>query len=839
MRITKSILLLIFFSICFLKGNAQEEAIKPLKDILSDIEKRYQVSFTYADENIQGITLKPPSQDLDIKEVLNYFQQHTGLHFQILDDRFIAISETEAQLMSICGFIKDSLSQQAIQGATVKSGNKFTVTDRKGFFSIEDVPADSTFTIQYLGNKTTRKNILQGSGCPVIYLDPEIITLKAVLVNNYLTEGVNKQLDGSIVMNAENMGILPGLIEPDVLQSIQALPGIQSFNETVSDINVRGGTNDQNLVTWNGIKMYQTGHFFGLISAFNPYLTDEVILIKNGTSASLGEGVSSSILINTDNKVAQNFSGSTGLNMIYGDIFTKIPVSKKASIQLSARRSITDWIKSPTYDQYFERIFINTEVAENSKGINQLLDADEDFYFYDVSLKFLYDISEKDKLRVNFLNIYNDIEYQESAVVDNVVQSKTSGLDQHSMAAGFSYSRLWSSKFKTNAQFHYSLYELDAVNFDILRNQRLLQGNEVLDIGFKLDAKQSINKNYELTGGYEFSEIGVTNMEDINNPDFSRLIKEVTQAHALFLEGNHSSDSENTNIQAGLRVNYYDKPDEVTVEPRLAVTQRIFGDFFLEVLGEYKSQVTSQVIDFQNDFLGVEKRRWVLSNGVDVPVIKSKQASAGITYNKKKFLISLEGYYKDVEGITSSSQGFQNQFQFIRTSGAYNTTGFDFLINKKLLDLNMWLSYSYAESNYEFAAFDPVEFPNNLDVRNIITFGNSYQKDNFGISLGFNWYSGRPFTKAVGVGGATNRSIVYEVPNSSQLEDYLRIDISAKYNFKLGDRAKGEIGASVWNVLDNTNTINRYYRVTSANDLNRVDEFSLGFTPNVVLRVNF
>jgi len=95
--------------------------------------------------------------------------------------------------------------------------------------------------------------------------------LEEVVITNYLTSGISKNIDNTITIKPEKFGILPGLIEPDVLQTIQALPGILSADETVSNINVRGGTHDQNLILWNGIKMYQSGHFFGLISAFNPY----------------------------------------------------------------------------------------------------------------------------------------------------------------------------------------------------------------------------------------------------------------------------------------------------------------------------------------------------------------------------------------------------------------------------------------------------------------------------------------------------------------------------------------------------------------------------------------
>jgi hypothetical protein len=43
-------------------------------------------------------------------------------------------------------------------------------------------------------------------------------------------------------------------VDPDVLQSIQALPGVESTNESIANINVRGGTNDQNLMLWDNIK---------------------------------------------------------------------------------------------------------------------------------------------------------------------------------------------------------------------------------------------------------------------------------------------------------------------------------------------------------------------------------------------------------------------------------------------------------------------------------------------------------------------------------------------------------------------------------------------------------
>ena len=69
---------------------------------------------------------------------------------------------------------------------------------------------------------------------------------------------------------------------------------------------------------------------------------------------------------------------------------------------------------------------------------------------------------------------------------------------------------------------------------------------------------------------------------------------------------------------------------KVRFEPRFNLSYQFIDDLFLEVLGEQKSQVTSQSIDLQTDFLGVENRRWVLSNPENRPVIESQQISAGL-----------------------------------------------------------------------------------------------------------------------------------------------------------------------------------------------------------------
>ena len=72
----------------------------------------------------------------------------------------------------------------------------------------------------------------------------DLQSLEEVVVTNYLTSGISKKLTNTVTIEPQKFGILPGLLEPDVLQTIQALPGVISVNELASDINIRGLTID-------------------------------------------------------------------------------------------------------------------------------------------------------------------------------------------------------------------------------------------------------------------------------------------------------------------------------------------------------------------------------------------------------------------------------------------------------------------------------------------------------------------------------------------------------------------------------------------------------------------
>ena len=265
---------------------------------------------------------------------------------------------------------------------------------------------------------------------------------------------------------------------------------------------------------------------------------------------------------------------------------------------------------------------------------------------------------------------------------------------------------------------------------------------------------------------------------------------------------------------------------------------KLSKSFSLEALAELKNQHTTQLIDYQTDFLGIEKRRWVLSNEKTIPFLKGKQVSLGMQYNRNNLLVSLEAYLKNVNGIITPSQGFQNQFQSVYAIGEYNTHGMELLINKRFKKSNLWSNYTLAKNDYRFEALDPSVFPNNFDIRHTLSFGGTHTVKQFEFSGGFNFRTGKPYTKPATDVLNEENEILYEAPNSSRLDEYFRLDVSAKYHFKL-KKVKGEMGFSVWNVMNRDNVINIYFRKNENNEIEQVTQNALGITPNVSLRLRF
>lgn len=830
-------LVLLFFLHSFYISPAQiaGESL-PLRDVFEALELKFSCTFTFKDIDLANHFSKIPESDM-LGASIEQLSMKTLFNFTMLEDNIIAVSK-KTSLLVRCLNLYNSEAKIAFENVTITTPFQQLVTGANGIVSCELLTPSDQIEITYTGFETQnlKAGSLPNTKCFDVFLIPKVELLSTVTLINYLEKGITKNRNGSITVDYDEFNIIPGLIEPDVLQTIQALPGIQSVNEQVSYINVRGGTNDQNLILWDGIKMYQSGHFFGLISAFNPFLTNKVTVIKNGSSAQFGDGVSGIISMEGDNSLNKEVSGGWGINLISSDAFVDIPIGNRASIQIAGRKSYNNWLETPTYSSYFDKAFQNTEVVSNTEVQSA---SNDDFTFFDSHLRLLYHPSEKDRIRVNLLLFGNKLDFLENATLDNIKQSRRSELSQGNSSAGINYERVWNDRLRTDVQIYATNYQLRATNFDIINAQRLVQQNDILESGVRLRTAYEFSEQSSAMAGYQFNETGITNFEQINNPFFERSDKQVIRTNSLFSEYTWRSGSLQTTMIAGVRLNHIGKFNEILVEPRFSFNHRFLKHFSLDIAAEIKSQTTSQIIDFQNDFLGIENRRWVLARRDEIPIVKGQQLSVGINYSRKGWLIDVEPYLKNIRGITTQSQGFQNQFENTKTHGEYRVFGIDFLLNKRFKKINTWLSYSYAKNDYRFEELVPVEFPNNIDIRHTFTYGITYALDRFKISTGINWHSGRPVTNLVKNYEIVEGSLNFDSPNASNIKDYVRVDLSGTYSFKLSKKLEAFAGVSFWNLLNSTNELNYFHMLKNSDETEKISEFALSFTPNATIRIGF
>lgn len=850
-------ILFLFFCSSILFSQQKNIKNAPLKEVLLLLEKKHQVKFSFSDKIVSNKKVSLKINDTDsIGYVIKKLERKAYISFSKITERYYTITALEK--VTICGYVKDILNGEILEGATIvnEKKNKASITDENGFFELNNVLLSDKIVISYVGYTPRIISVLKlhdAGKCLDIKIRTNSSLLSEVLVENYLTSGINKKKDGALVIQPQKLGILPGLVEPDVLQSLQLIPGIQSPNETVSGLHIRGGTPDHNLILFDGIKIYNSAHFFGMISAFNPYITESVKVYKGASGAQYGNHTSGVIDIETGNEIVDKVSGGIGTNLTHADAYFKIPLSKDLGVNFSIRRSYTDLINTPTIDKISKKVFQNTIIESNKENPSSLVDNEDTFYFIDHNIKFNYKASEKDFLSINQLHTKNKLDYLFNYDRGNFVTRDI--LDIKNYGVNLNWERTWSSKVSQKTNIIYSNYDLDytyngEVKVGRPYTESSVKRNSIKSIGFNTSLKAQLSEKNSLHLGYNYvnNEVGyVLGRTYSNLPQFDYSINEKghDNIHAFFLEYIFRNDMFSLNL--GNRITHFSKTNTTFYSPRLYWEAILSDELSIKSSFEHKRQNISQLLEFTTSDFGLENQVWLLSND-DFPILKSNQFTLGFTYRENRWTFDFEYYNKTINGLTSFVSGF-NSIQEEFSSGRSDVSGFDLLIKKSWRNYSSWLSYGYQNNEFVFENINNGNgFPGNFDSTHNINWTHNLKLGKFDFSLGWNYKTGIPFTNAIGINN--NLQINFDSKNAQRLDNYERIDFSSTYSFYFSDNKKwkGKVGISLLNILDQRNTLSRDHSVlfnfdSSTNTLfpsiNTVDNISQGFTPNFVFRVDF
>lgn len=679
--------------------------------------------------------------------------------------------------------------------------------------------------------------------------------LEEVIIKEYITAGVIKKNDDtSISLSPKKLGILPGLTEPDVLQSIQLLPGVQSPTETASGLYIRGGTPDQNLILWDGIKMYHSGHFFGTISAFNPYITDEIKLYKSGTKARYGSRISGVVDITSDKTMPQTIKGGLGFNMTHADAYLKAPIGKHVAILASARRSINDAFNTRTFKNLSKRVFQETKISDGNKVFedDEVLTTNDLFYFTDFTVKAMIKPNEKDDIEFSNLFTKNKLDY--GFLIEAYNEASNDQLNINNQGSSINWKHTYNNDFYQRMNLYYSNYDLNYIGSNSIIdefNDQLDKQNTIDDFGVSYDLNWNIKESNTIGLGYQFSMNKVKyalRFQDSESPEdeFDESNIEENNTHALYADYNYIY-GEKLSLNIGLRGNYFSVIDKLFIEPRLSFETNLTKNFTFKVSAENLHQAISQVVEFNTQEFGLENQIWILSDGNQIPLLNSNQITSGFVYRKKGWYIDVESYFKNIKGLTSLTVGFDNNEDFF-AKGKSNVFGIDVLIKKKVNNYRTWLSYSFINNNFKFNDINAgISFPGNADITHHLNWSHTYDWKNFNVSLGWNIRTGIPYTFASGVTETQDGFIIdFENTNGKRLPNYHRLDVSTTYKFNISSNEmwKGKIGFSLLNLYNQKNILSRTYEkrqslTENTQVLREVNKTSLGITPNLVFRMEF
>ena len=826
-----------------------------LAELLTEIEQNHKVVFSYDAELIESKTISVQAGTYTLSEILKSVEAEADLSFDFIDGQNILIFRPEPNIYSLCGYLKDQASQEPIAFANIYApdGTTGTSSNEDGYFSIQ-VEGNPSLIASYLGYQKLELLALEQADetCPDFLMKLGGISFKPVLLKEYLTDGISQSsLGNTIIIDPGEMSLLPGAVDNDVLTSIQFLPGISSPSESLSNIHIRGGTPDQNLILWDDIPMYHTSHLFGTISALNPFVIDKVNVYRSGVNSEFGGRVSGVIDIETENEVISKFNGSAGFNFTHTYLNLNIPLWKNSSLQLSSRRSITDGWSSPTFISYAEKVFQGTKIEENDFNQNQPFS--DEFKFNDGHLKWMWKAGSN-LFTISSIGALNSLNYTNEIPAFDAFSTDQLNLENAGFKMG--WERQWSEKLTSNLHISNSVYSYDYTLFYQLVDSigdppiQLDASNRIEDISSKLQLDYNLNETQKITTGVEFQEnkinldLGSRNPMDTTRESqvFDNQLATLFGTYVLTLPGVLRMD-------IGLRYQNHALIKKNYFEPRIALITDVNDHVKLKISTGKHFQFISQLTALDINDLGLGNQIWVAANDNTIPVIESNQWMAGFSYQKDQWTIDVEGYVKEIAGITSLTSGFAEIERQPFSIGDSRIRGIDVLVKRRVGAYRSWLSYTLSDIRYEFQNISQEAFPASHDRTHLIQWVNLYKKKNWEFSLGWTLGSPLPFTPNNGldsrlINGNIQYRIDYGPINSQRLNAYSRIDAAMVYNYKLNDTFSGFISFSIQNLGDRQNVLGRQFLLNQTRpgqtpNILSNEELGLGFTPNMSIHIEW
>jgi hypothetical protein len=224
-----------------------------------------------------------------------------------------------------------------------------TFTDSQGRFTLAGAPPGPVL-IAVRGPAFLPDTVLlaEDRDTLTVYLAREIMALAPVEVRgerHLARQRFEELAQPSVVsITGGEFKRAPSVLEPDVIRTIQLLPGTVAKNDYSIGYNVRGGESDQNLVQLDGITVFNPSHLGGLFSTFDVDAIDRADFLTGGFPAGFSGRLSSVLDIALRPGAADRWHGTAHVSLLSSKLLLEGPLPGPATFLASARRTYADQV---------------------------------------------------------------------------------------------------------------------------------------------------------------------------------------------------------------------------------------------------------------------------------------------------------------------------------------------------------------------------------------------------------------------------------------------------------------------------------------------------------------
>ena len=734
----------------------------------------------------------------------------------------------EIERLRLTGYVRSGEDREVIRNARIQvvESGFVTETNRFGFYSLLLNRGTYTITVSNIGYEAVTKTVAVERSATLDFelaVRPLILADLSVSIDREPSDVDPNSVEMSVIrIDVPAISEIPVVLgEADPIRALTLYPGVSAVSDFTSEINVRGGAADENLILLDDSQVFTPSHALGLFSVFNADAVDNVSLYKGGIPSRYGGRLSSVLDIQQREGNAREFEGTGTIGLLASRLRLQGPLfSDKGSWLVAGRR---------TYADLFLGLSNDPDVKESA------------VFFYDLNAKANYRIGATGQL---MLSGYFGRDRFKLSDIASVGWGNSAGTLRWNQSFGSIFSHVTVA---------YSDYDY---NLQIGTNRTaVFLDSKIRSMTVKIDESWQLMPNSRLDFGFAFGDYEVQPSNIVLMLEQAVIEEQFDYKNGVSPEAyiEHELDLGQLTLRYGMRgsgfmrrgaetVFLYENNAPVVYRPRLGRYQR--GVVVDSV--QYKKGETIK------SFWGLEPRaslRIGLGNSsalkasysrtrqylrrvsntnsptpfdiwdpvgpyVDPSVADQFAVGFTRTLGSGTYGLSAELYYKDSRNLVDYVDGgdivLNEYLETIMLQGFGRSYGFEVLFRKNTGRLRGWASYTLSRSRQKTPGMttedpgvnggdwypSPYDRPHDLSVTAIYDLNNSWS---FGTNFIFS--SGLPTTYPLSRYQFAGVLLgEYGSRNAERLSNYHRLDIS--FTKRL---SRGELQFGVFNAYNRFN----------------------------------